>query len=126
MNVEMLLVDKRSGRYSREVSSPNRPDPVMKHRAGMCLHYKLSVVGDKVVREQCTHNSVEDRANGLLCTNHEALLFPKKVASTVPQLAFVEAAEVIATDTKNRKESDLPLHNPRAMRRFTNKRNQGC
>lgn len=122
MKVQMQLVDKGSRRYRQVEAKPKTyPDVVISLEPGMCGHYHFDV-GEGGVYEKFYCNDAADltKANGILCTRHQHMLFPIK--SKAPQTATHEAKDVVRFDVDNRKATDWDLMNPKRQRREVNKR----
>lgn len=127
MNVRMLLVDKNSRRYrphaDKEKSARKAlPDIVLGLERGKCAHYHLYLNPTTNANEKvyCTIDALTDRPNGLLCHVHQQMLFPTKKMPVAT--AYVEAKDIVAEDTRSRRDTDLCIGDPVKMRKFTNKR----
>jgi hypothetical protein len=126
MVVSLLLVDKNSRRYrphtDQKVKPKALPDVVVSLPKGKCAHYHFFVNEQTGLSEKvyCTNDALKDRANGLLCNLHTAMVFPtqKKPA----QFSVADGAQIAIEDAANKLPTDLHLVEPVKMRRVTNKR----
>lgn len=122
MKVQMQLVDKGSHRYSQIVAKQKpQPNVVLSLEAGRCGHYQF-ILGEGGVYEKSYCNGDADltKANGLLCSYHDSVLFPTLKKGNIT--ATWNASDVILHDNKRKQPSDWDLSNPNRQRREVNKR----
>ena len=126
MKVTLLVVDKNSHRYGRHavsgVAPKGLPDVVMLLDKGKCAHYHFYLNPKTNLQEKiyCNNDVLSDKANGLLCGVHNALLFPTQKKPV--EIGTVTGAEMVRHDLEARTPEDRVLIDPVRMRRITNKR----